>query len=778
MNMKKYLKSDVSTDKVTKGFLRVCFLAAVIAATAYGGCSSSRTSNFVGSAGTSSLVLRLRGTEVVGINCHFTVYVNETKVGAATATTVDSDYIFVAPLYASAIERVYLGFDNDAVDHATSTNRNITLSSMSIDGAAVPVSQFVINNQDGTYLLSNKSILIGYNGLQCIRKCPPGMVLGSAGCYPAALDSDFITSINAHPRLMLTDSRLQELREIYLSGADATLNRYVDNVLSQAESSVNAPPVLGSVDFLTFAVLTQRFIFLESFGYRWFKTSDPVRAARYAESVKSQMMILANLSDWNPSHFLDTAESSLAMSVGLDWIYDYLSAAERSTFADAIANKALSVAKPYFDDPSTAPWWVYGQVSNWRDICHGGLTIGALAIAERNPDLARYIIRNSVRRLVLPPYYYASNGALREGPGYGDLTAYHDAMVATALETAIGNDLTLRSLPGLSSAGDFFIDETGVSNRVFNYSDTWTPLRTSMSPVMMFFGAYDNAYSDAEHSLLSNTNKPIRVEHLIWYRSPSGQVHERPAYHYFTGMVESFVARSSWGDPDFLLFGVKAGVNTAEHAHYDCGNFIIDALGQRWAMDLGPESYTIESPAEGLYRNISRGHNVPLFGGQGQIYFGNAVMTRTQGDSSSSFAVVDMKNAYGLTALSSYQRGVMMIGGRSVLIQDEFQLAASCDVEWGMLTEAAVVIDASFAKAQLTLNGKTLTMEILSPPNATLAVESAMQPLPQTPNTGVSRIKILVPASAGATRLAVQFRPGWSGGETASVPVLKPLSSW
>ena len=42
-----------------------------------------------------------------------------------------------------------------------------------------------------------------------------------------------------------------------------------------------------------------------------------------------------------------------------------------------------------------------------------------------------------------------------------------------------------------------------------------------------------------------------------------------------------------------LYVGFKGGDNAANHAHLDLGTFVLDALGQRWAVDLGPDDYDL-----------------------------------------------------------------------------------------------------------------------------------------------------------------------------------------
>lgn len=52
--------------------------------------------------------------------------------------------------------------------------------------------------------------------------------------------------------------------------------------------------------------------------------------------------------------------------------------------------------------------------------------------------------------------------------------------------------------------------------------------------------------------------------------------------------------RSAWDDP-YALFASMKGVNETMRSHNDLdgGTFVFDALGVRWASDLGNESYSL-----------------------------------------------------------------------------------------------------------------------------------------------------------------------------------------
>ena len=70
-------------------------------------------------------------------------------------------------------------------------------------------------------------------------------------------------------------------------------------------------------------------------AFRW--TGDERFAARAVQDLRS----VAAFADWNPSHFLDTAEMTHATALGYDWLQGFLSDADRATIREAIVKKGL-----------------------------------------------------------------------------------------------------------------------------------------------------------------------------------------------------------------------------------------------------------------------------------------------------------------------------------------------------------------------------------------------------------------------------------------------------
>ena len=120
-------------------------------------------------------------------------------------------------------------------------------------------------------------------------------------------------------------------------------------------------------------------------------------------------------------------------------------------------------------------------------------------------------------------------------------------------------------------------------------------------------------------------------------------------------------------------------------------------------------------------------------------------------------------------------RGIRLVSGRkAVLVQDEFEMRAPGEVNWGVMTDAA--IETEGGTARLTIGGRRLTARILAPAGASFVVESARQAPPQAENAGINRLTIRLKGQT-RQRIAVLFSPVWDEGEMTSAEVL-PLAEW
>ncbi len=595
---------------------------------------------------------------------------------------------------------------------------------------------------------------------------------------PPTAQTALKTLNKAHPRLILTDKRLAELKE--LMKRDDLLKKCYKDVLKQADKDCTKKPLVHRIpDGIRLLSVSRECVSrVYALGLAWRLTGKE----KYAAKAKENLLAVCAFKDWNPSHFLDTAEMSHAVGVGYDWLFDYLDAESREKIRAGLIKNGLEPGLACYARKSN--WWWTKSHHNWNQVCNGGMIVGALAIAETDPKYASGIIPKAVASLPLALGTYAPDGAWPEGPGYWGYATRYTVYGLAALDTALGKDFGLSKMKGLPEAGLFPIYACGPTKLYFNFADVGSNSRRRKIPSLFWLASrYDKPFlADAQREMLSKYS--ASPQDFIWY-VPAGKKAPTPTLDkYFRGPVEVAVFRSAWNDTDALFVAVKAGYNQVNHGHLDLGSFEIDALGTRWARDLGKENYNLPGYWTGgkdakrwtYYRLSSFAHNVPVLGGKNQDVFAKTKITKFKTAPSKGFAVIDLTSAYKDFA-KKVTRGVAIIGNRkAVLVQDEFDIKKPCEVAWGMTTDAKIVVEKGLAI--LTRGRKKMTVQILSPAGAVFTVESAEQKPPLKSNKGVKRLMIRLKKQKGNVRVAVFFAPDWPAGKSVKPPTIKPLKQW
>jgi hypothetical protein len=506
---------------------------------------------------------------------------------------------------------------------------------------------------------------------------------------------------------------------------------------------------------------------------------------RYPERAWKELQTAAAFPDWNPRHFLDTAEMSHAFAIGYDWLYDVWTAEQRATLRAALIEKGLKPALSSYRGEAPYGWWVKSQ-HNWNQVCNGGIGTGALAIGDEVPEIAGEILRAGIKSLRLPMARFAPDGAWDEGPGYWNYATSYNTIFLAALQTALGTDFGLSRIPGFSETGFFPLYLTGPLGRTFNYADGSDG--TIRAPQMFWLAREYNhpVYAWCQRQVAS----PAALD-LLWFdaRGKGPGAEGLPLDRHFRG-VEVATFRSAWEDRDALFVGFKGGDNKANHSNLDLGSFVLDALGIRWAVDLGADNYNLPgyfgSQRWSYYRMRAEGHNTLVLNpgdGPDQDPAAGARITRFHTTGERAFAIADLTPAYARHA-RRVRRGVALLDRRQVLIQDEVEAEKPAEVWWFLHTPAEAEVSESGSEATLKQGNARLWARILSPKGATFTVRE-VRPLPTSPhpekqasNDGIRKLAIQQAGSADL-RLAVLFVPLRAGEPQPSrLPEVVPLSEW
>jgi hypothetical protein len=445
--------------------------------------------------------------------------------------------------------------------------------------------------------------------------------------------------------------------------------------------------------------------------------------ARFAKRADEEMLVVAGFPDWNPSHFLDVAEMTTALAIGYDWTYDQLSVDERKMIATTIAEKGL---RKSFAQNGKEPGWLNGS-NNWGQVCNGGMTLGALAIAETNPELAAEVVSRSVNGVPHAMKVYEPDGAYPEGPGYWEYGTSYNVLMIDALETALKTDFGLFSRPGFAETAEYYLHMTGPTGLYFNYSDCG--ISGEMTPAMAWFSRRtvksELLWREVEAlKSLSENNKESKRDrffplYLLWL--PASIPGTKPTALSWHGNGETPVAvhRTAWGDKNAAFVGIKAGGAFASHAHMDAGTFVFDWGGVRWAMDLGMQDYnSLESQKVDLWNkkpgsqrwSVFRigpfSHNIITIDGQMPDVMGRARIL-SHSNAPLKTTTVDLTEVYR-GQLAGCTRKITLQPNGSLVVEDSIRSSAKpVRIRWAMATPAVVEIQ-SRTQAILKKDGRRL----------------------------------------------------------------------
>lgn len=345
---------------------------------------------------------------------------------------------------------------------------------------------------------------------------------------------------------------------------------------------------------------------------------------QYLDRALLELKAAAAFPDWNPSHFLDTAEMTHAFAIGYDWLYPALSKEQRAWIREAIVQKGLEPALEVYENRR---WWAVSTY-NWNQVCNGGIALGALAVAEDEPGRSAQIVRAAVASLPLAMNSYAPDGGWMEGPGYWDYATRYTVYILAGLETALGQDFGLSQIKGFHKAGEFRVYFSGPAGKTFNYADAGDGLNSCEAMLWLARRYAQPVYAGQELQLLASRPRAHALDLVWWPETSSSPAQAKwPLDKIYEGVQAAFL-RGSWTDPNTIWIGAKGGDNKANHSHLDLGTFVLDSQGVRWALDFGGDDYNLPGyfgkQRWTYYRLRTESHNTVLIDGENQDPKGEA----------------------------------------------------------------------------------------------------------------------------------------------------------
>ena len=534
---------------------------------------------------------------------------------------------------------------------------------------------------------------------------------------------------DSHPRLVYTAEDFARLRKEIRLGENQPLLSLHQHSIDAAEKSLREDYVITytkdasnkRIASVSYKVAGR----MVSCAYAYRMTGS----RKFLTQAVTDLKDVCAFPDWNPSHFLDVAGIAGGVALTYDWLYKELKKDVRELVETRLREYALEMSRVN----ERRYTWFYTVDHNWNQVCNSGLICAAAAIYETCPELAKEVIEDAIRTNIRAmDVMYAPDGAYPEGPGYWGYGTNYQVLMNTVLESAMGTDFGISRSPGFLKTGYFKLAARSGSGKSFNFADNGEDETSNLA--MWYFAAKTQDPEILRHELemmkfpayaATRVHLPVAIRHAMEVDT-STMTGEGHLFYSAQGPVPMMMCRTGWDKDDHYL-AVKGGTARYNHGHMDCGSFVYDAYGERWAMDFRFQPYTsLENPLREIggrlfdmsqnslrwriFRMNCRQHNTLTVNDKDHKVSGLVKMTSTENTPDRMSATFNMTPLFW-GDLENAVRTVAICDGNHLEVKDVMKAPddRSAHVRWTMATEAVPEITSE--GIVLVKNGKRMLLK-------------------------------------------------------------------
>ena len=549
--------------------------------------------------------------------------------------------------------------------------------------------------------------------------------LGISSLLAQSIDYD---KLAPHPRILLKAGDVTAMKEFASKSANG--QKVHNQIIAEADKMLSMEPVerkMTGIRLLSVSRTALKRIFYLSYAY--VTTED----TRYAARAEKEMLTISEWKDWNPSHFLDVGEMTMALAIGYDWLFRYLPVHSRSIIGTAIYEKGLLASE------NNSHAWFFRSANNWNQVCNAGMIYGALATMERSPEYCKNLIAKCLESNPIAQKSYDPDGAYPEGYGYWDYGTGFEVMLVAALQSALDTDAGITSQQSFMRTADFMTYMVAPSGLPFNYFDSGLSCYCVPSKYWFARQLQDASIVAVDEKFVREGRIPndrLLPIYMLFGSSIDLANAKLPSENTWVsqGEVPMFIYRSGWHKTDDTYFAIKGGKASSNHGHMDAGSFVYEYDGVRWAVDLGQHDYnrleqagislwnmSQESSRWSVFRIGAESHNTLTFNGQRHEVNGKAEIIESFDTQRSKGAGIDITAVFAPYA-SEVTRRAELDKNDHLTITDHIVVgSAATKVEWKMATHAKAEL-LTPQIIMLTQDGKTMYLKLNSRLNATAKI--------------------------------------------------------
>jgi hypothetical protein len=570
-----------------------------------------------------------------------------------------------------------------------------------------------------------------------------------------------------HPRLLFTTTEEKAVKKLIKK--DPLARQLAAFLKTKADSIAEAPQIPYKMDKYGNMLWTSRAYVLRlgtlSLAYRLYGEQ------KYLDAANKTLLWVCGYKDWDPKHYLDTAEMTTAVAIAYDWLFDALPETTRKIIKGSIYKNSISNVLREYEKGGPGSW--AKRETNWNVVCNTGMTLGALAVAEDYPKETATILENAARYMPNCLKHFAPDGVCYEGPAYWGYTNSYLSLYLKAVSDNGGDQGGIGELPGVSRTALFYKRTLTPSGQRFNFGNASTE-EVMNTPAFFFFSRKYQQPEVAEwfRKEIEKTikqNQPIHQLFFLslpWFNPASPTQNENiPSLEVYHNSINDLVVLNGNRKEKGSVFLVaKGGLPNQAHQQMDCGTFIIESDSVCWTEDLGADDYALPGFWDGkpggdrwkYFRNNNFSHNTLNIDRQPQYANGKAFVCEENTHTAQPYARLDLSEVYKVQAHKAFRK-FTLINDHTIEVEDEVELRnTSSTVFWTAATKADVTINGSVA--QLQKDGKVFYFRILSPEGATFHTYPAYNTYPgEKPIKGITMLEIACPAQRGKAKITVEM---------------------
>lgn len=572
---------------------------------------------------------------------------------------------------------------------------------------------------------------------------------------------------STHPRLLFNKVEEKEVKKLIKK--DPLARELASFLKEKADSMVVLPQLTydlnkyGNILYTSRAYVTR--LGTLSLAYRLYGEQ------KYLDAVNKTLLWICDYKDWDPKHFLDTAEMTTAVAIAYDWLFDALPESTRQKVKESIYKNAISIVLREYEKGGPGSW--AKRETNWNVVCNTGMTLGALAVAEDYPKETATILENAARYMPNCLKHFAPDGVCYEGPAYWGYTNSYLSLYLKAVSDNGGDQGGIGELPGVSRTALFYKRTLTPSGQRFNFGNASTE-EVMNTPAFFFFSKHYGQPEIAEwfRKEIEKTIRQNQPMHqlfflsLPWFNPASPAQNEQiPALEvYHNSINDLLVLNVDRKEKGSVFLVAKGGLPNQAHQQMDCGTFIIESDSVCWTEDLGADDYALPGFWDGkpggdrwkYFRNNNFSHNTLNIDRQPQYANGKAFVCEENTHTAHPYARLDLSEVYKVQAHKAFRK-FTLINDHTIEVEDEVEVRnTSSTVFWTAATKADVTINGSVA--QLQKDGKVFYFRILSPEGTTFHTYPAYNTyLGEKPIKGITMLEIACPAQGGKAKITVEM---------------------